>query len=417
MSFFDGIVNGVKAVFGIDSTPPRDEPAKRVGEPAPKRGENLAVDTPTSFERAERASSTTRTSSGPTLVDRIRSAAPLGVETRVYASEAGTVPPHLTGSRLERPPATASAPLAAAIEGATSTRAASSRATVVDASSGQQLGTIDNLGQSGSDAAAAARNVQTGLDYYSKTFGRDGVDGAGAGVTVLINDRSTDSHGEERFAGNGGYYATPQHDGSVTEAIHFGTGKTYEARRGLVDQASMLHADDLAIHELTHGVIRKETGHLGGEADEAGATNEAVADVMAAAATRDWRMGEGMYTADSDYRMMRNIAQPNDPTAVHGLWTDMSEVRRRQRAGEEVEEHWASGVISTAAYRMQTRLGGEDGWQAVERVFYDTIDSNRMGDMSFDAVAAGLRASAAAVYGDGSAVAQVVDEELRRGGL
>jgi Zn-dependent metalloprotease len=128
-------------------------------------------------------------------------------------------------------------------------------------------------------------------------------------------------------------------------------------------------------------------------------------------------MGEGMYTERSDYRMMRNIARPNDPTAIHGLWTHMDEVRTRQQRGEEVEEHWASGVLSTAAYRVQQRFGGEAGWNVVERVFYDTIDNQRMGDMSFTAVASGLRASAAAVYGEGSSEATVVDEELRRAGL
>jgi hypothetical protein len=53
----------------------------------------------------------------------------------------------------------------------------------------------------------------------------------------------------------------------------------------------------------------------------------------------------------------------------------------------------------------------------VERVFYDSIDNARLGDMSYAAVGAGLRQSAAAVYGAGSTQAQVFDEELRRGGL
>lgn len=408
MSFIDGIVNGVKAVLGIDSS--ESQPKKQAGRvDAPKRGDDMAADTPTSFEREE-----STTSYGPTLAERIGSIDAGRATSPASSTASSSVAPHVAARRESYPSDTSTA-TADASTGARTVRT-TARAHVSDASTGQAYGTVDNLSGGGDDAAAAAANVQRGLDYFANTFGRDGLDGAGAGVTVLINDRSTED-GEERFKGNGGYYETTHEDGTATEAIHFGTGTHYDAARGTVDQASMLHADDLAIHELTHGLIRKETGHLGGEADEAGATNEAVADVMAAAATRDWKMGEGMYTSRSDYRMMRNIANPNDPAAIHGLWTHIDEVRRRQGSGEEVEEHWASGVISTAAYRVQERFGGEDGWNVVERVFYDTIDNRRMGDMSFAAVASGLRASAAAVYGEGSSVDQVVDEELRRAGL
>ncbi|MEO6866600.1 MAG: M4 family metallopeptidase, partial [Gaiellales bacterium] len=133
---------------------------------------------------------------------------------------------------------------------------------------------------------------------------------------------------------------------------------------------------------------------------------------MAAAATRDWRIGEGMYGAESDYKSMRNIAKPNDRTAIHGLYTTMNEIHEVRSQGGEAEEHWASGVLSTAAYRMQQRIGGEEGWRAVEQVYYNAIDPQRLGDMSFTAVASGLRSSAAATYGGESFEYQVVDYEL-----
>lgn len=372
MSFFDGMVNAAKHVFGFD----RDEPAKpRIGAERP-RGAVLASDVATGFDREPSRSA--------------RRAVP--------AFQA--LAPHVTGARGETPP----------------TDLATPRARVFDAPSGRALGTVDEL--AGVDAASVgARNVQTGLDYFARAFGRNGLDGAGAGVDVRVNDRTRDATGTEIFAGNGGYYASRQADGSISEAIHFGSGTSYSAERGLVDQREMQYADDLTIHELVHGVIRKESGHLGGDANEAGATNEAIADVMAAAATRDWRIGEGMYTSASDYKLMRNIGAPTDPTAVHGLWTSMDEVRANQQRTGEIEEHWASGVLSTAAYRMQQRLGGEQGWQAVEQVFYRTIDANMLGDMSFTAVAQALRLAAAQTYGAGSGPAVVVDEELRRAGL
>ena len=268
-----------------------------------------------------------------------------------------------------------------------------------------------------SDAATAAAYVSRGLNYFQQTFGRNGIDAHGGTIDVVLNDHSTDASGRELFRGNGGYYTTRDSAGNLSEAVRWGTGITYNHRNGgVVDQRSMLYADDLTVHELTHGLIKRETGEIGGTADEAGSVNEAFADVMGAAATRDWRMGEGMYTSDSSYRYMRNIAQPNDPLAVHGLWTTIGAYNDAAAQGR-AEEHYGSGVISHAAAVMQQTLGGERGWQAVEQTFYRTIDSHRMGDMSFAAAAAGLRTSVAELYGSSSQEASALDTALRQAGI
>lgn len=409
MSFFDGIVNGFRSALGF--TPARgDAPKRESGTEAGRTSGSTATRTPTRFE-AKRTPSTSGTAQRPNLAELLRRAAP---QTGASSGSLSSLPPHLRAQRGDAVPTMTEWGTPSDAWGAGSDVSSTARAVVYDGSRRDADGGSAFVGDSSSlagssDAAVAARNVQAGLDYFSRTFGRNGIDGAGAGVDVVINDHTR--------SGNGGYYATPLNGGGTHEGIWFGTGTSYRASHGQVDQQAMLHADDLAIHELTHGVIRKETGHLGGHADEAGATNEAVADVIAAAATRDWRIGEKMYTDSSDYRLMRNIADPDDPAAIHGLWTSMDEVRSRQQRGEEVEEHWASGVLSTAAYRVQQRLGGETGWRAVERVFYDTITHDRMGDMTFDEVAQGLRTSAAAAFGEGSEVATALDEELRRAGL
>ncbi|MBC7460680.1 MAG: M4 family metallopeptidase [Thermoleophilia bacterium] len=389
MNFIDGILNGVRSAAGLNAigsskhTSNDTTPAKQTGRVATKVG--------TTFEQPAR--------------DNGARPADLGTLARAALQAPAAVPPHATADRSTAPPAAAAATPAGP----------RARATVRDASHGfQVLGDVDTLANG--DAAIAARNVQAGLDYYGATFGRNGLDNAGSGVDVDINDFSTDATGTQTFHGNGGYYATTQSDGTTYEAIHYGDGNTYTAAKGTVAQASMLHAEDLAIHELTHGVIRKETGFLGGGADEAGATNEAIADIMGASATRDWTLGESMYGAGSDYRNMRNIANPDDPTSVHGLWTTMDQVRAKQSAGQ-MEEHWASGVLSTAAYRVQQRIGGDAGWKAVEQVFYNVIDTNKLGDMSFGAVARGARSAADELYGAGSHVSTVVNEELQRGGL
>jgi Zn-dependent metalloprotease len=416
MTLIDGFINGVRGAFGLDSLQPESK--------AP-------AETPTPGRPASTVATTYDDSPPPAASAHKPD---LFLDT---ARATPAIPPHMLADHAAAPPEAAQEPVAAPVAAASTTSSAATgggavtakrlgsstaRAVVYDMSApdasgaASKLGTVDNLTGNG-DAAAAARNVQGGLDYYASTFGRSGIDGRGSKVDVLINDRTRGADGVETSHGNGGYYATPLANGSTYEAVHYGDGASYDAARGRVEQLTMLRADDLAVHELTHGVIRKETGYLGGEADEAGATNEAIADVMGASATRDWTIGEGLYTNASAYRKLRDIAHPDSPDAVHGLWSSMGEARAAQASGKPFEEHWASGILSTAAYRIQQRLGGETGWKAVEQVFYDVIDTNKLGDMSFAAVAKGVRVATAELYGAGSQVSKVVDEELRRSGI
>ncbi len=267
------------------------------------------------------------------------------------------------------------------------------------------------------DAIVAAHHAHRALAYYQTTFGRSGVDGSGRSLDIVLNDQSRDHNGQELFRGNGGYYTTRDSQGNISEAIRWGSGTAYQHRRGgWVEQRPMLYADDLTIHELTHGVLKAETGSLGGTADQTGAVHEAFADVMAAAATRDWRIGEGMYTARSTFRYMRNIASPDDPRAVHSVWRTMSQYRAAERSGS-VDEHHASGILSHAAATMQQQIGGDRGWRAVEQVFYRTLDTGRLGDLSFAAAAHGLRISADELFGMGSLEQQALETALRQAGL
>lgn len=263
------------------------------------------------------------------------------------------------------------------------------------------------------NAIWAATNVQRGLQYFQQTFGRNGLDGQGSTVQVVVNDKSTGDNGEEIFHGNGGFYVTANATGQKQAALRFGSGTTYQHNNGgTVSQYEMEVAPDLMIHEMTHGVIYSEVGSLGGSADEAGSVNEALADVMAAAGTRDWKIGEALYTPQSDYRALRNIANPNDPTAVHGLWSNMSEYRQAEATGK-VEEHFASGILSQVGYRIQQNIG----WEPMEQLFYNTITSGRLSAMSFSETAAALRQTSNSLWGEGSYNSRIVDNELRNAGL
>lgn len=426
----EGIADGFRSAFGFAR--PGGEPARgestssseqRPGSrPRPQEPTPYSAQEPTRYS-APRAGGASATSMPPMpLSDALRrSATPNGLApgTRTVGGAYRPLPPSV------RAPGAAD-PLAPPSPAGTSSARPLAAVRVYDASRPDAAGNaafvadgIGLLGGSGpANARVAASHVQRGLQYYASTFGRDGIDGAGRGVDVVMNDRSTDASGQELFRGNGGYYVTRYSDGAVSEAIRFGTGTSYQHDRGgAVRQYEMAYADDLTIHELTHGVINAETGQVGGEADEAGAVNEALADVLAASATRDWRIGEGMYAPDSDYRALRNIADPTDQTAVHGLWTHVSQYEQAVAAGGHAEEHYASGIVSHAAFRMQQRLGGEAGWRAVEQLFYRTVTDGDLGDVRLSDAARALRATAGSMWGSGSVAYVVVDEELRRAGL
>ena len=437
MSFIDdivgGVFNGIRTVLGIPSE-------QKVVQPAVKK-----PDQPTTFERTPSLPSSGDTSgtgdgtagSGPgsnhVLLEALRKTG-YGNPTSTTPNLATPRPAPGVGSSREQPPVASSSDWpttqdqtagdwAGSEAQASPVRRALAPVTVWDsarpsASGGAALiGTAAQLaaGEGPANARTAAQNVERGLTYYQETFGRNGVNEEGSGVDIVVNDRSTDDAGKELFRGNGGYYFSTAADGTVRGAMRFGTGTSYlHERGGRVSQYEMLNAEDLTIHELTHGIINHETGQVGGSADEAGSVNEALADVMAASATRDWRIGEGMYSADSDYQSLRNIADPDDRTAVHGLWTNFSQYQDAKARGT-IEEHFASGIVSHAAARMQQRLGGERGWQAVEQLFYDTINSGMLRTLSYGEVAAALRATAQSSLG--AEVAGVVDEELTRAGL
>ncbi len=417
-----GLTTGFMNLLGI-RTP--DRPAVRAtsSAPQPQRGARSSRTTFDPVTTNQRMGSGQGSVSLADALRQVRSSGSGGDDPRLPGRGAQHGPPPASESSSQsvigggsEPPVTPSTS-AGALRGGELIRVFDASQATADGRAGY-LGTGATLANSGpQDAQVAARNAARALDYYQATFGRSGIDGRGSTLDVVLNDRSTDAQGREMFRGNGGYYTTRDSQGNLSEAVRWGTGTNYQHRNGgTVDQASMLYADDLTIHEITHGIIKAETGSLGGTADESGSVNEAFADVMGASATRDWRIGEGMYTGQSNYRSMRNIARPNDTAAVHQVWTSMQQYRDAQQTGT-VEEHYASGIISHAASQVQMSLGGERGWHAVEQVFYRTIDSGRLGDMSFTTAAQGLRSSALEIYGSSSAEYAAFDSALRQAGL
>ena len=305
-----------------------------------------------------------------------------------------------------------------AIEGVRETRS-TPEVQIHDASglgSGGGMRYVGSAREIGPDAPAAAQwaaqHVQHALEYFASR-GRDGIDGRGGAVEVRVDETSTNAAGEEVHLGNAGYYTVTFQDGSEQEFVRFGRGATQVLPDGRADiRESMVRSYDLTVHELAHGIVKAETGNPGGFKDETGAVHEALADLVAAVATRDWEIGEEIFVPHSDVRLLRDISNPGRPDAFHGLHGHIDQYRAAEAAGR-VQEHTSSGILSQAAYRFQAA----EGWDALEDLVWDTLEGGQLGDLGFQATADAMRAAAIGRWGEGSSQAASIDRELRQAGL
>jgi Zn-dependent metalloprotease len=215
------------------------------------------------------------------------------------------------------------------------------------------------------DAAVneAYENVGITLDFYSKVFGRDSLDGAGMDVNASV-------HWGEQF---------PNAMWTGKQML-FGDGDGVHIR-------GFTHCLDIVAHELTHAVTQHAVkGGLGvvkraGKLDlagEAGALNESISDVFASLVKQwhrrqdvkqaDWLVGEGVLASELG-RAVRSLKVPGD--------------RRQTYAGDDQapdmsgfvangDVHANSGIPNHAFYLVAAALGGH-AWEHAGRIWYDTV--------------------------------------------
>ncbi len=154
-----------------------------------------------------------------------------------------------------------------------------------------------NEGGSSSDSTAmdAYNNAGHTYDYYSTVFGRDSYDNAGATLISTVHYSSN--------------YNNAYWDGSQM-VYGDGDGSTFSPLAGALD---------VVAHELTHAVT-EHTANLN-YSNESGALNEAMSDIMGAAAeewvdgavsANTWKIGEDIYTPGTAGDALRYM---NNPTA------------------------------------------------------------------------------------------------------
>lgn len=217
-------------------------------------------------------------------------------------------------------------------------------------------------GTTGDAQADAAMRTASIVDRaLTDRFGRDGVDGRGGSVELVVHAPDATNAYWDQEAGR----------------IELGDGDG--ARWGAFAGSLSVMA-----HELYHGVIDAEV-HLDYEVAEQAALHESLADVFAAGIVGSWRIGEDVITPNVPGDAIRDLAHP-----------DVAHMDAANQAGGE--SHALSGVASLAAVRAADRLGGE----AMQRVWYEALVGLLPDGARFADAARATVAAAAKLHGAGS---------------
>ncbi|MGB3232604.1 MAG: M4 family metallopeptidase [Mycobacterium sp.] len=230
---------------------------------------------------------------------------------------------------------------------------------------------------SGWDRAAVSAHANTAVvyDYFVDVLGRTSFDGAGAHVEVSIRYSPSTA---------GSKYANAFWDPTRQQFAYGNSGYL---------QAAL----DIVGHEFTHAVVSYVVGTGGSVLDygESGALNEAYADVLGVLIEGKSGAGRWLLGEDSDYGIIRNLADP--ASVVTGLGPHRSHYSTRYTGtADDAGEHINSTIFSHAAYRMMTAAAtsgvSDETWA---KVFYHSLYRLSPGAQFTDGRAAVLSAATA----------------------
>lgn len=191
----------------------------------------------------------------------------------------------------------------------------------------------------------AIANAVQAVAYFRQRYGRDGIDDAGKGFTLLLRDAS----GTAPFAAPGLM---------VVPAANPIAAKVPNASTRVLPL-------DVAMHEYGHLVQWEESflGDVGWPmlSFDSGVA-EGLADTAAMLATRDWRAGEGYLKPSGPKTVVRDAAHPRAAHTYQKLVTNY----RTVAGSAYVEGHKSGGVVSRTFYELQQRIG----WREAERLYY-----------------------------------------------
>ena len=226
-------------------------------------------------------------------------------------------------------------------------------------------------------AVSAHANTAVVYDYYEDVLGRTSFDGDGALVEVSIRYNPINIY---RASGYANAFWDP-----TRQQFAFGDA-------GYL-QASL----DVVAHEFTHAVVSYVVGAGGSVLDygESGALNEAYADILGLLVEGKSGADRWLIAEDSDYGIIRNLADPTSVRTGLGPYRDHYDTRYTG-TGDDGGEHVNSTIFGHAAYLMMTDAAtasvSDEAWA---RVFYHSLFRLGRSAVFADGRAAVLSAAAA----------------------
>ncbi len=222
----------------------------------------------------------------------------------------------------------------------------------------------------------AAKHAAKVDDFLRTQFGRDGWDGKGSPMRIVVHAPNED--GTPNM--NNAYWD------NLTKRIYLGDGdgELFGPLGGALD---------VLVHEATHAIVDSEV-NLRYEGQQGG-INESWADVLASLADkRDWRIGEDVFTPGTPGDAIRDLENPR-----FGHVDQLPE-------GAVIEPHDYSGIPSLAAVRVADKLGKDE----MGRIWYSALVDHLDSRAGYAGAARATLDAAAQLHGaESDAVSVIVD--------
>jgi hypothetical protein len=230
---------------------------------------------------------------------------------------------------------------------------------------------------------------------YREVYRRDSLDGAGLPLDGTVH------YGKD--------YDNAFWDGT---RMVFGDGDRVLFNRFTI-------AVDVIGHELTHGVTEKTAALV--YSGQSGALNESLSDVFGSlvkqrelgqdAASADWLIGAGLFTASVKGRALRSMKAPGTAYEDPRLGKDPQPATMSgyiETTEDDGGVHLNSGIPNHAFYLAAVGIGG-NAWEGAGQVWYDALTGGTLAtDADFADFAAATIAAAGRRFGEGSPQQQAV---------
>jgi thermolysin len=270
------------------------------------------------------------------------------------------------------------------------------------------------------DGAVDDAHVYAGwtYDYYSKRFGRNGLDNHNIPMVSLVHpvrrtDLSTYFPTHDEYFVNAGYYG----DGIMVYGVGLPAGFTLGGQ--VWDYTS--GAIDIVAHELTHGVTDYSSNLI--YRNESGALNEAFSDMMGTAVEFYWQpAGSGSMRAD--YLIGEDVVRPGGIRSMENpqAYGDPDHYSKRYLGTQDNGGVHINSGIANQAYYLAIEGGtnrtsglsvegvGQANREQIEKTFYRAFTQLMPSNGNFATARATTIQAARDLYGAGSAAERAVTQ-------